>query len=241
MTALDSSMFRRLAGLSMAAMLMTAASATVAADDAKQPEKKAAKKALAAPALQGLFRDLDVNSDKVLDRQEVPEGGRKAFDAVLKYADTNHDEKLQAAEYRDVLKKLKAEKPKSEAKETKAKATESAAKPAKPAVTAAKPAETAKPSEPAAKPAETAAKPAESESKSEAAATPTARRQVIREKLKAMDKDGDGRISRTEFTGKPKQFDRLDTNHDGYLDREDVKKAREGKVNKAKGKTKATS
>ena len=41
------------------------------------------------------------------------------------------------------------------------------------------------------------------------------------ERLRAMDKDGDGRISREEFTGRPAAFDRLDTNHDGYLDRAD--------------------
>ncbi|MGC8644090.1 MAG: EF-hand domain-containing protein [Isosphaeraceae bacterium] len=41
------------------------------------------------------------------------------------------------------------------------------------------------------------------------------------QRLRAMDKNGDGRISREEFTGRPALFDRLDANHDGYLDRSD--------------------
>ena len=43
------------------------------------------------------------------------------------------------------------------------------------------------------------------------------------QRLRAMDKNGDGRISRDEFTGRPAAFDRLDANHDGYLDRADRK------------------
>jgi hypothetical protein len=36
-----------------------------------------------------------------------------------------------------------------------------------------------------------------------------------------MDKNGDGRVSRDEFTGRPAMFDRVDTNHDGFLDSAD--------------------
>ena len=45
-------------------------------------------------------------------------------------------------------------------------------------------------------------------------------------KLKAVDKDSDGRISRAEAEAKTpmlaKNFDKLDTNKDGYLSREEI-------------------
>ena len=57
------------------------------------------------------------------------------------------------------------------------------------------------------------------------------------ERLRAMDKDGDGRVSREEFTGRPAMFDRLDANHDGFLDPSDRSepKVRAGKQGKAPG------
>jgi Ca2+-binding EF-hand superfamily protein len=41
-------------------------------------------------------------------------------------------------------------------------------------------------------------------------------------RLKEMDKDGDGKVSREEWTGAPERFDRLDRNKDGALDASDV-------------------
>ena len=35
--------------------------------------------------------------------------------------------------------------------------------------------------------------------------------------LRAMDKDGDGKISRNEFTGPELMFDRIDADKDGFL------------------------
>jgi Ca2+-binding EF-hand superfamily protein len=43
-----------------------------------------------------------------------------------------------------------------------------------------------------------------------------AREQRVK-RLKAMDKDGDGSVSRSEFTGPTPLFDRLDSNNDGAL------------------------
>lgn len=54
-------------------------------------------------------------------------------------------------------------------------------------------------------------------------------RQMARgEAIAALDKDGDGRISRAEAAGSPlaARFDSLDTNKDGFLDREELKAAR---------------
>jgi hypothetical protein len=48
-----------------------------------------------------------------------------------------------------------------------------------------------------------------------------------------MDKNGDGRISRDEFTGQPAMFDRLDLNHDGYLDQSDRRQGPGGTAKKA--------
>ncbi len=56
--------------------------------------------------LRDLFLDLDANGDRVIERSEVPEAGQRAFDTLLKYGDTNHDGKLEAEEYRDLLQKV---------------------------------------------------------------------------------------------------------------------------------------
>ncbi len=36
-------------------------------------------------------------------------------------------------------------------------------------------------------------------------------------RFQAMDKNGDKKLSREEFTGLPANFDRMDTNHDGFV------------------------
>jgi Ca2+-binding EF-hand superfamily protein len=56
--------------------------------------------------LRELFLDLDANGDRVIERSEVPEAGHRAFDTLLKYGDRNHDGKLDAEEYRDLLQKV---------------------------------------------------------------------------------------------------------------------------------------
>ena len=43
----------------------------------------------------------------------------------------------------------------------------------------------------------------------------------MREALKAMDADGDGKVSKDEYTG-PIPFERLDRNRDGFLDAADA-------------------
>src|SRR4051812_20278332 len=91
-------------------LLMTIAAAlcfssAAMAQAQKKPDRPARKAEGAAP-LRDLFLELDANSDRVIDRQEVPESSRKAFDTLLKYGDADHDGKLEAAEYRTLLQRL---------------------------------------------------------------------------------------------------------------------------------------
>ena len=52
------------------------------------------------------------------------------------------------------------------------------------------------------------------------------------QRLRSMDTDGDGRVSRKEYTGPAQVFDRFDRNQDGYLDAKD---AAAGRRTKGKG------
>ena len=45
-------------------------------------------------------------------------------------------------------------------------------------------------------------------------------------KFQRLDLNHDGRISRDEWTRKPKAFDRLDLNHDGFITREELRQHR---------------
>src|SRR5262249_17990389 len=48
--------------------------------------------------------------------------------------------------------------------------------------------------------------------------------EIVENLLKAMDADGDGKISRQEAKGKlAEDFDKVDTNKDGYLDRKELR------------------
>lgn len=47
---------------------------------------------------------------------------------------------------------------------------------------------------------------------------------AARPRLKAMDKDGDGKISKAEFTGQEAMFDRLDANKDGVIGEDEFPK-----------------
>ena len=45
----------------------------------------------------------------------------------------------------------------------------------------------------------------------------------IRQRLREMDQNNDGYISREEFPGKDERFNRADLDSDGYISREEVK------------------
>jgi Ca2+-binding EF-hand superfamily protein len=112
-----------------------------------------------------LFQMLDANNDAVITRGEVPESGREAFDRLLKLGDTNKDGKIDREEYRALLER------------------------ARDSMGGAGP----------------------------GGAAPGAR-------LQAMDKNGDGKVSRDEFTGPPAMFDRIDADKDGFITRDEVRK-----------------
>ena len=48
----------------------------------------------------------------------------------------------------------------------------------------------------------------------------------VRKGLREMDADADGNISRSEWKGKEETFNRLDTNNDGLLSRDELRQAR---------------
>ena len=195
--------------------------------------------------LRELFIDMDANNDRVVEPAEVPESGQQAFRTLLKYGDANHDGKLDAGEYRELLMKVnwgqvvppeqlerrfrnldKNQDGKLDAKEFQGGAARFGqldrnhdgflSRDEIPWLRAVK----------------SSAQPeATTPVKGKGAERPRLQR------LRAMDKDGDGRVSREEFTGRPAMFDRLDVNHDGFLDPSDRSepKVRAGKQGKAPG------
>jgi hypothetical protein len=183
------------------------------------------KTRVAAAPLRDIFLELDANNDRVIDSDEVPDSGRKAFDTLLKHGDANHNGKLEAEEYRDLLQKMNRAVGTPEQREKRFKnldrnddgklsRDEFPGQPARfnqldrngdgflekdelPWMNPERPAGKALLDRPA------------------------PRERALLSRLTSMDKNGDGRVSRDEFMGRPAMFDRLDVNHDGYLDKDD--------------------
>ena len=165
---------------------------------------------------QELFQSLDANDDKVLTRGEVPEAARPAFDRLAKLADTNKDGKIDQQEYRDVL--------------TRARESALSAVPRSAGAFAA----ADKNGDGKIDRDEFTGLPgmfARADANGDGALTleETTR---FRENAAAgnlpgpnqfgprfapMDKNGDQKLSRDEFTGIPANFDRIDANKDGFL------------------------
>jgi Ca2+-binding EF-hand superfamily protein len=135
---------------------------------------QAAKKQ--AEEFRELFLELDANRDQAIERDEVPESARPAFDRLLKRGDDNRNGKLEAAEYKAVLVELRTVKEQAKKKAL--------------------------------------------------------------DRFKSMDKDGDGKVSRDEFTGPKPRFDVLDRDGDGYVTQQEFFAAAPAKA-AAKGKTPA--
>jgi len=49
-------------------------------------------------------------------------------------------------------------------------------------------------------------------------------------RMKRMDADNDGKISRAEWKGKPEAFARLDKNSDGFITRDELAESRRGRL-----------
>ena len=60
--------------------------------------------------------------------------------------------------------------------------------------------------------------------------------QRLGKKMAQLDKNGDGKISRAEWTRKPKAFDRLDVNHDGFITLEEFKAAHQVRRERKNGR-----
>jgi Ca2+-binding EF-hand superfamily protein len=179
--------------------------------------------------LRDLFLELDTNGDQTIEHDEVPESGLQAFRTLLKYGDADHNGKLELAEYRNLMTNVNwAQALTPEQRERRLKMLD-------------------KDRDGRLSPTEFQGGPARFEqldrnhdgflSRDEIpwlnpdrplpksapgplAKTKGAERPLL-ERLKAMDKDGDGRVSREEFKGRPVMFDRLDLNHDGFIDQAD--------------------
>ncbi|MFO0909517.1 MAG: hypothetical protein U0794_14380 [Isosphaeraceae bacterium] len=55
-----------------------------------------------------LFSALDANGDGQIERGEVPESGKPAFERLVKLADTSQDGKVARAEYQALLERARA-------------------------------------------------------------------------------------------------------------------------------------
>ncbi len=166
--------------------------------NAAKTEKKT-KAAQPTPMLpRELFEKLDADADNTITKNEVPPEAMSAFETLLKYGDANHDGKLEAIEFRDLLLKhrqrLQAIQQENMAKK---KANgDPKAEPRKPSATAG-----ATPADP----------------KKDA---PTIEQTAV-DRFLALDKDGDDEIGLSEFHGPETLFVKIDLDQDGFISREE--------------------
>jgi Ca2+-binding EF-hand superfamily protein len=192
-------------------------------------------------SLQELFQKLDVNKDGVVERSEVPPRAIPSFERLLKAADKNKDGKLEADEMAAVAKNMPAAGGGRPGAGAAAKAAGKAAGNLPPAFSpnplarfkamdknsdgkVSRDEFTGRPqlfdrldSNKDNFIEQSELKPLLAMANAPGAAAPAGGAGQGGARVMAMDKDGDGKVSKKEFTGNPAMFDRLDANSDGFL------------------------
>lgn len=176
-----------------------------------------------APAnLREVFQTLDANNDMTVELSEVPEAAQPAFKKLLEAADSNKDGKVQAEEMRTVLQnyrpnlgqmayRLRAMDENKDGKITKDefKGPEALFD------------RLDKNSDGMIETSELPSAPALGKAAGPAMA-------ALPLRMKALDKDGDGKLSKDEFQGPEAFFDRLDGDSDGKLDARELGRMAQG-------------
>jgi Ca2+-binding EF-hand superfamily protein len=194
-----------------------------------------------------MFLRLDANNDTVIERDEVPESGLAAFDRLVKLGDTDKDGKLSAAEFRALGEKVKAVGPlagtgliqrlKAADKDGDGKVSR-AEFPGQPPmfnrIDADKDGFLTK--EEVGQFARNAQAKAKAKAKRKAKAKADAAKggdapeaSAASRRFLAMDKDGDGEISRDEFPGNDAFFQQIDADKDGVITRREYDASPAGK------------
>lgn len=175
------------------------------------------------------FFDLfDANHDRVIEKSEVPESGRVAFDKLLKSGDTNKNGRLEQDEYRALVSSLGGPAP----------VPAPAAGHLGPRFAAADKNGDGKLSKDEWPGAPEVFARIDTD-KDGFVSRDEARRFFVEQggagpggamldRLKAMDKNGDGKISKDEFTGAEPLFKRIDADGDGVITKEEAEKFRPG-------------
>ncbi len=159
----------------------------------------------------------------MIEKGEVPESGRAAFERLLQRADTNKDGKIDQPEYREMITDLRRA---------------GLGGPGGGGNFGAQIAAMDKDGDGKVSRAEYLGPPPlfdrldadkdGSLSKDEVARMAALFNGTPAERFRAMDKDGDGKIGRDEFLGQPARFDQIDADKDGSLSLEELRDAQPG-------------